>query len=230
MIGSKRLVKEMADAQGPLLQSSGIYYWFDESNMKRGKALIVGPADTPYEGCPLIFDFQLPADYPHTCPRVTFMTTDGVTRFHPNLYVTGKVCLSILGTWAGPAWSPALNISKVLLTIQSLLESNPIVNEPSFESYTLENPKAKAYAEFVQARLIGLSVRDLLRFRKGMCPPQWVEFREVFDDIAEGLLVKLKGKVAAAAANGGEQTYSDLVYSMSGSTEWGALLKLFEPL
>jgi ubiquitin-protein ligase len=227
---SRRIIKELAEAQSPGLRAAGIYYWFDEANTKRGKALVIGPAGTPYEACPLIFDIQLPVDYPFSSPHVTFMTSDGVTRFHPNLYVTGKVCLSILGTWPGPAWSAALNISKMLMTIQSLLEANPIVNEPTFERLTLENEKAKGYAEFVEARLIGLSVRDLLRFRTGQCPPQWLEFRDVFDDIADGLIAKLKAKVATKASSGDEQTYSGLVYSMSGKTEWGGLLKLFEPL
>jgi len=54
------------------------------------------------------------------------MTIDGNVRFNPNLYEEGKVCLSILGTWQGPSWSESLNLSSLLLTIQSILTSKPI--------------------------------------------------------------------------------------------------------
>lgn len=54
-------------------------------------------------------------------------------RFNPNLYKNGKVCLSILGTWTGPAWSPALTLEKVFVSIQSLLSEQPYTNEPGYE-------------------------------------------------------------------------------------------------
>ena len=40
-------------------------------------------------------------------------------------YASGKVCLSILGTWAGPSWSPTQSLGSVLLSIQSLLHATP---------------------------------------------------------------------------------------------------------
>ena len=58
------------------------------------------------------------------------MTTGGgAVRFNPNLYRNGKVCLSILGTWSGPGWSPVQSISSVLLSIQSLMNTKPYHNE-----------------------------------------------------------------------------------------------------
>lgn len=52
------------------------------------------------------FDILLPPDYPNKPPQVHFLTTgNGRVRFNPNLYNTGKVCLSLLGTWAGPGWN-----------------------------------------------------------------------------------------------------------------------------
>jgi hypothetical protein len=82
----------------------GVAAWANEMNARNGKAMIIGPADTPYAWCPLVFSIDCPTDYPFSSPAVCFMTSDGVTRFHPNLYVNGKVCLSILGTWSGPPW------------------------------------------------------------------------------------------------------------------------------
>jgi ubiquitin-protein ligase len=136
------------------MRASGIYYWADEADIRTGKALIVGPEGTPYAHCPLLFSFRLPDDYPFNPPNVQILTTDHTTRFHPNLYVEGKVCLSILGTWNGPKWSAVMSISTVLSSIQSLLEANPIVNEPGYEKLSSGEPRAKAYAEFVQARLM----------------------------------------------------------------------------
>jgi hypothetical protein len=67
--------------------------------------LIVGPFETPYEGGFFYFIINCPDDYPHMPPKVKLMTTGGGTvRFNPNLYASGKTCLSILGTWSGPGW------------------------------------------------------------------------------------------------------------------------------
>ena len=56
---------------------------------------------------------QFPEDYPSSAPHIQFLTTNGgKTRFNPNLYSDGKVCLSILGTWRGESgeqWSSVQN-------------------------------------------------------------------------------------------------------------------------
>jgi len=36
-------------------------------------------------------------------------------------------------TWSGPAWSPALSLSSLLISIQSLMNEKPYHNEPGFE-------------------------------------------------------------------------------------------------
>ncbi|KAL3244364.1 hypothetical protein MRX96_018979 [Rhipicephalus microplus] len=113
----------------------GVYVAPAEHNITVMDALVLGPDDTPYEGGFFHFVIQCPPDYPIQPPRVRFMTTGyGCVRFNPNLYECGKVCLSILGTWTGPAWSPAQCIASVLLSIQSLLCENPYHNEPGYET------------------------------------------------------------------------------------------------
>ena len=90
-------------------------------------ALITGPFETPYEGGFFHFLLWCPPDYPMSAPKCMIMTTGGGTvRFNPNLYANGKVCLSILGTWSGPGWSPAQSLGTVLLSIQSLMNENPV--------------------------------------------------------------------------------------------------------
>ena len=46
--------------------------------------------------------------------QVTFLTTGcGTVRFNPNLYADGKVCLSLLGTYDGPRWTPGGSLYQV---------------------------------------------------------------------------------------------------------------------
>jgi len=98
------------------------------------EALIIGPEDTPYAGGFFHFDMRFPHDYPWNPPKVLLRTTDnGRTRFNPNLYADGKVCLSILGTWQGPGWKAVQTIETVLISVQSLMNAKPYHNEPGFE-------------------------------------------------------------------------------------------------
>ncbi|NXE44073.1 UBE2Z enzyme, partial [Ptilorrhoa leucosticta] len=130
-------------------------------------ALITGPFDTPYEGGFFLFLFRCPPDYPIHPPRVKLMTTGNNTvRFNPNFYRNGKVCLSILGTWTGPAWSPAQSISSVLISIQSLMTENPYHNEPGFEQERHPGD-SKNYNECIRHETVRVAVCDML---EGKCP------------------------------------------------------------
>ena len=127
----RRLMRDVKNIASNPLTDNGIYYSHDECDMTKGYAMIVGPVDTLYFGGFYFFQFEFPPDYPFSPPRVKFMTHDGKTRFNPNLYVGGKVCISILNTWAGDKWTSCLNIGSILLTICSLLTNAPLLNEPS---------------------------------------------------------------------------------------------------
>jgi len=144
----RRLASDIRQLIKSPLDSHGIYYEHSDNNLLLGRALIIGAKDTPYEGGYYFFQFDFPASYPHSPPKVTFMTNglDNI-RIHPNLYKNGKTCLSVLNTWygkkVGDQWSGCQTISSILLTLSSILTQNPILHEPGiskshedFETYT----------------------------------------------------------------------------------------------
>uniref|UniRef100_A0AAQ4QYN2 UBC core domain-containing protein n=1 Tax=Gasterosteus aculeatus aculeatus TaxID=481459 RepID=A0AAQ4QYN2_GASAC len=76
------------------------------------------PPDSPYQGGVFFLTIHFPTDYPFKPPKVAFTTRI----YHPNINSNGSICLDILRS----QWSPALTISKVLLSICSLLcDPNP---------------------------------------------------------------------------------------------------------
>ena len=139
-----------------------IYISFNKSNFKTLYALIIGPRNTPYCGGFFFFKIDFPDNYPKTSPRVKFLTTDGRVRFNPNLYASGKVCLSILGTWSGPAWTEVMTLSSVLLSLQSLLCSQPIKNEPGWEMIKETDERSICYNIYLIYCTYKISILDVL--------------------------------------------------------------------
>lgn len=140
------------------LKDHGIYCIQDESNILHYYALIIGPDDTPYQGGFYFFDIYLSNNHPFTHPRVKFCTSGSRVRFNPNLYVEGKVCLSILGTWSGPPWVSTMNLNTLLLNIQTLLHNNPIINEPGFSTYNKNNKASINYNTFLTYQNIDVAL------------------------------------------------------------------------
>ena len=112
----KRIVKELEELRkdppancsaGPLKED--LFVW---------GASLMGPTDSAYEGGIFALSIKFPPDYPFSAPKVHFNTKI----YHPNINSKGAICLDILKD----RWSPALTISKVLLSICSLLtDPNP---------------------------------------------------------------------------------------------------------
>jgi ubiquitin-conjugating enzyme E2 Z len=133
-----------------------------DDDVRQLRALIIGPPDTPYEFGFFEFQVKFPKDYPIKSPSVVCTTTNsGQTRFNPNIYAQGKVCLSILGTWhgeKGEEWSSAQGLESVLLSIQSLMSPNPWENEPGEEDGKLTDPEPAAYASKVRHESLRVAV------------------------------------------------------------------------
>ncbi|RWV94959.1 hypothetical protein GW17_00042456 [Ensete ventricosum] len=132
-MASKRIQKELMDLQRdpPTSCSAGpvgedLFHW---------QATIMGPSDSPYAGGVFFVKIHFPPDYPFKPPKVNFQTKFAHAKgyyiihgcqlmqvYHPNINSTGSICLDILKE----QWSPALTLSKVLLSICSLLtDPNP---------------------------------------------------------------------------------------------------------
>ena len=190
----KRLLKDVRQLIKHPLTDNGIYYVHDDADMTKGYAMIVGPANTPYFGGFYFFSFTYPFDYPFSPPKVTYMTNDGVTRFNPNLYTKGKVCVSILNTWEGEKWSSCQTINSVLLTLCSLLNESPLENEPGHTSLCKD---FIPYQKTIEYKNIDFAICDM--FLKRKFPPLFQVFypfmREQFINNYDQLLTYVKSKL-----------------------------------
>jgi ubiquitin-protein ligase len=144
----KRLLNDVVDIMKNPLEDNYIYYNHDENNMLKGYALIMGPDDTLYRNGYYLFEFNFPKDYPYSPPKLKYLTNNGHTRFHPNLYRTGKVCLSILNTWRGEQWTSCQTIRSVLLTLVTLFHNKPLLNEPGITEKYKDFNKYNEIIEF----------------------------------------------------------------------------------
>jgi ubiquitin-conjugating enzyme E2 Z len=132
----RRITQDIENICKDDIKEQGIFYEVNESDISTGTALIIGPPNTPYEGGFYFFSVKFPPNYPFDPPAMCTLTQDGFTRFNPNLYREGKICLSLINTWhVGDKWSGCQSLSTVLLSIlTSVLIEDPFTNEPNFEN------------------------------------------------------------------------------------------------
>jgi len=162
----------------------GIEIYVNKKNIKEIYALIIGPKDTHYHNGLFIFKLDFPENYPTTNPRVKFLTVNSAVRFNPNLYENGKVCLSILGTWSGPGWSSVMTLSSVLLSIQSLLHENPVINEPGYQTYKINSEIAQNYNKYLKYWTIKLGIIDIINNKT------FTEYYNMFSDFIDAHLIQ----------------------------------------
>jgi ubiquitin-protein ligase len=151
----KRIMnKDVKESHKMKLDELGIHIEFNEENMLKAKALIIGPEGSPYENGILYFIIEFPTNYPFSPPKIGYLSSSRY-RIHPNLYVgrshdnfIGKVCISSINTWSGPKWTTVMHIGSILLSIQSLLCNDPLHNEPGFENE--EGPRNDLYNTIVE--------------------------------------------------------------------------------
>lgn len=147
-IGGRRWVKKVQQEWSILEKNlpDYIYVRVFEDRMDLMRAVIIGASGTPYQDGLFFFDFHLPPEFPQVPPSAYYHS--GGLRVNPNLYVDGKVCLSLLNTWTGrgnEVWDPtSSSILQVLVSLQGLvLNEKPYFNEAGYEKQvgTVEGEK-----------------------------------------------------------------------------------------
>ena len=132
---------------------------YDDDNIFNVKSLIIGPEDTPYHGGFYFFDINFPKDYPLNPPKVRLMTTNKHVRFNPNLY-KWKSLFIYTRNLVRPGWTQTQTLSSVLLSIQSLLNENPIQNELGWEKEV--GQRSRDYINIIEYYNIKVAVIDII--------------------------------------------------------------------
>jgi len=162
--------------------SGSMFIRFDEGNPRFLQAMLTGLKGTPYfNGC-FLFDIYLPDDYPVKPLQIKHISrgaqkchaNNGPGGFSPNLHQSsGKVCLSLLGTWSGPGWQA--NVSNVYQVLSSLLfmvfaAEHPYYMEPSYggwegtaQAKTEHDPRVYEYDEEVLFHTAKSTILDVMR-------------------------------------------------------------------
>lgn len=116
-------------------------------NLMKWEAGIPGKEGSIWEGGEYYLTLQFSEDYPTKPPKCQF---DPVL-FHPNIYPSGTVCLSILNEEKD--WRAGITIKQMLLAIQDLLD-NPNPNDPAQkEPYEVFVRSKKEYEARVRAEV-----------------------------------------------------------------------------
>lgn len=105
-------------------------------------AVIIGPADTPFEDGTFRLVMQFEEAYPNKPPGVKFVSD----MFHPNVYGTGELCLDILQN----RWSPTYDVAAILTSIQSLLNDPNTSSPANVEASNLYKDNRKEYTKRVR--------------------------------------------------------------------------------
>jgi len=160
-------------------------------NILKGYAMIVGPVDTPYQDGFYFFEFTFPNDYPHRPPTLKFLSNGDNIRFNPNLYRNGKVCISVLNTWRGEQWTSCQTIGSILLTLCTILNERPLLNEPGV---TINDPQIETYNTIISYKNVEVCIlRMLENIKNDMAPYSlfkencWSHFIKNRDRIAKSI-------------------------------------------
>ncbi|RLN22720.1 hypothetical protein C2845_PM07G18760 [Panicum miliaceum] len=192
-----------------------IYVRVYEDRMDLLRAVIVGPAGTPYHDGLFFFDVQFPDRYPSKPPVVNYRSRG--LRINPNLYECGKVCLSLLNTWSGSGcekWNPSNSTTlQVLVSIQALvLNAKPFFNEPAYAMY-VNNPLGEKLSMAYNENTFLVSCRTM---QYSLCnPPKNFEdfvvghFRNYGRKILKGCKSYMAGAQVGCLVGDGEQDVND---------------------
>lgn len=111
-------------------------------NVLTWNAVIIGPAETPFEDGTFRLLLQFDESYPNKPPQVRFVSS----MFHPNVYASGELCLDILQN----RWSPTYDVAAILTSVQSLLNDPNTSSPANVEASNLYKDHQKEYRKRVR--------------------------------------------------------------------------------
>uniref|UniRef100_A0A8C1T1B5 UBC core domain-containing protein n=2 Tax=Cyprinus carpio TaxID=7962 RepID=A0A8C1T1B5_CYPCA len=115
-------------------------------NLMNWECAIPGKKGTLWEGGLYKLRMLFKDDYPSSPPKCKFEPPI----FHPNVYPSGTVCLSILEEEKD--WRPAITIKQILLGVQELLNEPNIQDPAQAEAYTIYCQNRMDYEKRVRAQ------------------------------------------------------------------------------
>merc|ERR1712168_1153648 len=113
-------------------------------NLMNWECAIPGKKNSSWEGGLYKIRMIFKDDYPSSPPKCKF----DPPLFHPNVYPSGTVCLSILDE--DKDWRPAITIKQVLLGIQDLMNEPNIHDPAQAEAYTAYTQNKAEYERRVK--------------------------------------------------------------------------------
>lgn len=210
---SKKIMREWKILERNLPESIFVRAYEERIDLLR--AVIVGPAGTPYHDGLFFFDLAFTSDYPISPPLVYYHSYG--LRLNPNLYEDGYVCLSLINTWDGKEeerWNPAIStVLQILISIQALvLNEKPYFNEPELE----EEAEAEIYSDAYNKEAYLFCCKMMMRLMKNP-PKNFEEFvRNYFGEKGNKILAACKaysdGRIRVGRFNEKENSESESDY------------------
>ncbi|KAL8287592.1 hypothetical protein RQP46_003450 [Phenoliferia psychrophenolica] len=129
-----------------------------ETDFFHWSCLISGPSETPFEGGVFEAELKFPRDYPLSPPKMKF----NPPLFHPNIYASGDVCISILHApgddpnayeSSNERWSPVQSVEKILLSVISMLAEPNIESGANIDACKVFRDNREQYDEIVRAHV-----------------------------------------------------------------------------
>ncbi|KAI9825725.1 MAG: Ubiquitin-conjugating enzyme E2 7 [Phylliscum demangeonii] len=129
-----------------------------EDDLFNWDCLIQGPEGTPFEGGIFPATMTFPKDYPLAPPTMKFECD----MWHPNVYPTGVVCISILHPpgddpnhyeHASERWSPIQSVEKILISVMSMLAEPNDESPANVEAAKMWRERRQEYEKMVRANV-----------------------------------------------------------------------------
>lgn len=118
-------------------------------------ALIVLNPDSPYYGGYFKARMTFPKNYPYEPPDFRFERP----LWHPNVYLDGRLCISILhspgddimsGELAGERWTPVQRVESILISVISLMDDAEVSSPANVDAGVMKRKDPAAYSERVK--------------------------------------------------------------------------------